>query len=75
MLVSLAGSMPRGIATAPGREASPSQGYPPAVCGQYPFTNETTRRARLKRRTYRSGVRGVNHSPTHTSTVSLHAKR
>ena len=31
--------MPRSIATCtpPGRDASPSQGYPPAVCLWYPF--------------------------------------
>ena len=32
--------MPRSIASPPppGQDASPSQGYPPAVCRQYPFT-------------------------------------
>ena len=35
--VSVAWSMPRSIATPPGRDASPSQGYTPAVCHRYPF--------------------------------------
>ena len=29
--------MPRSIATPPGWDASPSQGYPPAVCRRYPL--------------------------------------
>ena len=37
--VSVAWSMPWSIATRPGRDASPSQGYPPAVCRRYPFTH------------------------------------
>ena len=35
--VSLAWSMPRSIATPSGQDASPLQGYPPAVCRRYPF--------------------------------------
>ena len=36
--VSLARSMPSNIATPPtGRDACPSQGYPPGVCRRYPF--------------------------------------
>ena len=36
--VSLAWSMPIGVLPLPpGRDASPSQGYPTAVCRRYPF--------------------------------------
>ena len=33
--------MPRSITTPPhaGRDADPSQGYPPAACHRYPFTH------------------------------------
>ena len=68
-----------------GWDASPSQGYPPAVCRRYPIihlgeerqngvkflSKETTRRARLKPRTSRSGVGGVNHSATLASTKNF----
>ena len=46
----------------PGQDASPLQGYPPAVCRPHPFIHLGEER--------HPEVRGVNHSATHASTCS-----
>ena len=67
----------------PGRDASPSQGYPPAVYLRYPFIHLGEERQSgvkflvqgnnatlgLEPWTSRSRVWGVNHSATHASTT------
>ena len=54
---------PKSIATPPGQDASPLQGYPPAVCRPYPFIHPGKER--------HPEVREVNHSATHASTCSF----
>ena len=69
ILISLAWSMPRSIATPPGWDASPSQGYPPAVCRQYPciYTREwrETKWSKVPRIRKQRDGRGLNPGPPH----------
>ena len=43
----------------PGRDASPSQGYPPAVCHQYPFKHRVEERQSGVKFLVRGNVMGV----------------
>ena len=82
--VSLAWSMPGVLLLPNGRDASPSQGYPPAVCRRYPFyTNEwrETKWGKVPCLTKQRDGRGlapdlqefevltINHSVIHASTL------